>query len=208
MTPPSPLRKQSVKYHLKGSLSTQGSKTTKLMQFIKNGDKTKHRMRRTTLQDLCNHLLNVHLRTLLVTLSCKLQVVALDNFPPAYHQNVHYAFKTIWRKYQHSTSLALHTQSQRTSNKVLPNICNQACNPADVIRKSQNHVYIRKCHENSVAQISIKVHVTPKKRGLCKICSHLIATCTVARWSSEYAIHKITRARKCNNKDCAKCAIS
>ena len=110
------------------------------MQFIKNGDKTKQRMRRTTLQDVSNHLLNVHLRTLLVILSCKLQVVALDNFPPAYHENVNYAFKTIWRKYQHSTSLALHTQSQRTSNKVLPNICNQACNN-DVLRKSLSHVY-------------------------------------------------------------------
>ena len=110
------------------------------MQFIKNGDKTKQRMRRTTLQDVSNHLLNVHLRTLLVILSCKLQVVALDNFPPAYYENVNYAFKTIWRKYQHSTSLALHTQSQRTSNKVLPNICNQACNN-DVLRKSLSHVY-------------------------------------------------------------------
>ena len=92
MTPPSPLRKQSVKYHLKGSLSTQGSKTTKLMQLIKNGDKTKQRMRRTTLQDLCNHLLNVHLRTLLVTLSCKLQVVALDKLSPCISSKYAYLY--------------------------------------------------------------------------------------------------------------------
>ena len=79
-TPPS-LQKQSAKLRLKGCLSTRWSKTTKLMQFIKNGDKTKQRMRRKTLQDVSNHLLNVHLRTHLVILSCKLQVVAFGNFP-------------------------------------------------------------------------------------------------------------------------------